>query len=120
MELGILTHLEKLDIAQNQLKGTLDPIYNLEKLEHAYLFENYLTGTLSRNIENCQNLTRLFIGHNQLEGSVPAGWKMRPLGKFGFIFIFQNKTLLSDLHLHLLFRRMVRCPLQQTHRHNSN
>jgi len=81
-ELGLLTNLITLDIAQNQLKGQLQTIYPLENLKFAYLFENSLTGTLSREIENCRNLTRLFAGHNELSGSIPSGLKMRPLGMF--------------------------------------
>jgi hypothetical protein len=92
-ELGLLTHLESLDIAQNQLKGNLEPLYTLEKLKHAFVFENMLTGTLSRNISNLQNLTKLFAGHNQLSGSLPDGLKMRTVGKLNlfetvFIILF--------------------------------
>ena len=78
-ELGLLTSLESLDIAQNQLKGNLEPLYELDKLEHAFLFENMLTGTLSHNISNLQNLTKFMAGHNQLSGSIPSNLKMRPL-----------------------------------------
>lgn len=80
-ELGLLTHLSSLDIAQNNLKGNIEPLYNLDKLKLAYLFENYLTGTISAELENCRNLTRFFAGHNQLSGSIPTNFKMRPLGK---------------------------------------
>lgn len=80
-ELGLLADLESLDIAQNQLKGRFDSIYPLEKLKFAYLFENFLTGSMSTEIENLGNLTRLFAGHNQLTGSIPRRLKMRPLGE---------------------------------------
>jgi hypothetical protein len=80
-ELSLLTQLESLDIAQNQLKGKLEPLFALEKLKHAFVFENNLTGTLSRNISNLQNLTKFFAGHNQLSGSLPSNLKMRPLGE---------------------------------------
>ena len=80
-ELGLLAELVSLDIAQNSLKGRFDSIYPLEKLKFAYLFENFLTGSISTGIENMGNLTRLFAGHNQLTGSIPRRLKMRPLGK---------------------------------------
>jgi hypothetical protein len=70
-ELGLLTHLTSLDLAQNQLKGNLEPIYNLEHLEHAYLFENYLTGTISAQLQNCKNMTRFFAGKHE-NGSASA------------------------------------------------
>jgi hypothetical protein len=55
-ELGLLSKLTSVDLAQNRLKGTLDPLYALESLKYAYVFENELTGTLSNDIENCGNL----------------------------------------------------------------
>ena len=97
-ELGLLSHLEKLDVAQNNLKGTLDPLYSLTKLKHAYLFENYLTGTLSEKLENCRNMTRLFIGHNDLTGTIPA-LDLRPLGRSSATILYCCSLLAFSLVL---------------------
>mgnify|MGYP005841702873 CR=1 FL=1 len=79
-ELGLLTQLTSVDVAQNQLKGTLESLYTLESLEHAILFENQLTGpALTEQVQKLGNLTKLMIGHNQLTGTIPSGVRMRPL-----------------------------------------
>lgn len=71
-ELGLLTNLVSLDLAQNRLKGTLDPLYKLEAIRDLYIFENQLTGPLKEEMEKCTNLTRFMAGYNQLTGHLPA------------------------------------------------
>ena len=71
-ELGLLTNVVSLDLAQNQLKGTLDPFYKLEAIRDLYIFENQLMGPLKEDIQECKNLTRFMAGHNRLTGQLPA------------------------------------------------
>ncbi|CAB9508944.1 Receptor-like [Seminavis robusta] len=71
-ELGLLTNVVSLDIAQNRLKGFLDPLYNLTAAVDIFVFENQLSGPLTRGLEQCQSLTRFMAGHNQLTGQLPA------------------------------------------------
>jgi len=71
-ELGLLTTLTTLDLAQNQLMGTLDPLYELANVKEIYIFENKLTGPIKESIQACKNLVRFMAGHNQLTGTLPA------------------------------------------------
>lgn len=71
-EIGLLTNVASLDIAQNQVKGTLDPLYKLTKAKDIFIFENQLTGSLTTGLENCRNLTRFMAGHNFLSGHLPS------------------------------------------------
>ena len=71
-ELGLLTNLVALDLAQNQLKGHLDPLYKLEDARDIFVFDNQLTGPLKKDIEACTNLTKFMAGHNALTGQLPS------------------------------------------------
>jgi hypothetical protein len=70
-ELGLLSNVEYLDIAQNQLKGSLDPLYNLTEAKDIFVFDNMLTGPLTKELESCQNLVRFMAGQNRLTGQLP-------------------------------------------------
>lgn len=82
-ELGLLTNVVSLDLAQNQLKGTLDPLYKLEAVRDVYVFENQLTGPLKEDIKACTNLTKFMAGNNALTGPLPA-LKTRSLSTYRF------------------------------------
>jgi len=71
-ELGLLTDLTTVDVAQNQIQGTLEPLYQLVNAKEIFVFDNQLTGPLTRNLEYCGNLTRFMAGFNQLTGPLPA------------------------------------------------
>jgi hypothetical protein len=70
-ELGLLSNVVNLDIAQNQLKGSLTALYNLTKAKDIFVFDNMLTGPLTKELENCQNLVRFMAGQNRLTGPLP-------------------------------------------------
>jgi Leucine-rich repeat (LRR) protein len=70
-EISLLTVLETLDLAQNQLTGFVDVFWNLPQLKTLYLFENRFMGSIGSEIGNMYNLESLYLGKNQLSGSIP-------------------------------------------------
>jgi Leucine Rich repeats (2 copies) len=71
-ELALLgSSLKNLDLAQNNISGTVDVFWQLTNLEQLYLFDNQFTGTLSSQIIALPNLERLFLGQNKMTGRIP-------------------------------------------------
>jgi hypothetical protein len=93
-ELGLLSDsLVRVDLAQNQLKGNLEPIYKLHSAKEIYIFKNELTGQLEKQLENLQSLTKFMVNENSLTGTLPA-LQMRQLGTwFCFRVGLQNMRL---------------------------
>jgi hypothetical protein len=76
--------LRVLDLAGNTLHGSIpNGLYELTLLEELILYQNNLTGTLSPNIGNWNNLTKLHLSHNLISGQIPhelhSGDISRPL-----------------------------------------
>lgn len=70
-EVSLLTELERLDLAQNQLTGFVDVFWNLPQLKTLYLHENQFMGPIGTEIGNLYNLEELYLGNNQLTGRIP-------------------------------------------------
>ena len=68
-ELGNLTNLEFLELANNNLTGPLPAILgNLTKLEYLDLYGNSLTGPIPAELGNLTKLQRLNLHSNNLTG----------------------------------------------------
>jgi Leucine-rich repeat (LRR) protein len=94
-EMKLLTSLDRIDFSENELQGTLDPLYESTELKHVYLHNNNFTGSLSELIGSMHNLTSLYLGHNQLTGQV-SRVRFRFLGLLVGLFLpakhLVNKT----------------------------
>lgn len=86
-DLGLLSDLTSLDLAENQLWGTIpSSLFHgpSSSLEYLYLHQNHLSGTLSSEIRHLSQLRRLYLGGNYFSGSLPSELGsvggVRPLG----------------------------------------
>ena len=70
-ELKILNKLTKVDMAENAITGTLDVFWDLPQLTHLYMFSNKLYGEIPSDRSAPTNLQRVYLGSNQLTGSLP-------------------------------------------------
>jgi Leucine Rich repeats (2 copies) len=70
-EISLLTELESLDLAENQLTGSLDVFWSLPRLETLYLFNNNFVGSIGTVIGTMYSLEKLYLGHNSLSGEIP-------------------------------------------------
>ena len=71
-ELGNLTQLEGLGLADNQLSGTIpSQIGSLTNLQQLYLSDNQLNGTIPSQIGNLTTAWDVELNNNQLTGSIP-------------------------------------------------
>lgn len=71
-EIGNLSNLEWLSLANLQLSGEIPPeIGNLSNLTHLYLYSNQLNGEIPPEIGNLSNLEYLDLSWNQLTGVIP-------------------------------------------------
>jgi hypothetical protein len=74
-EVGLLSRLRLLDLAENDLIGTLPTsLYTLRRLRFLYLHRNKLSGTLSdAGWASMPALERLYLGDNRFTGTLPPG-----------------------------------------------
>ena len=91
-EMRHLGRLERLDLSNNELVGTLDYIYEIKSLTELFLNNNKFTGTLSEQVGLLRNLDKLYLGHNELEGNIPISLRSsvedsKPLRKCCHLFI---------------------------------
>ncbi|XP_010253958.1 PREDICTED: leucine-rich repeat receptor protein kinase EMS1-like isoform X1 [Nelumbo nucifera] len=71
LELGSLSNLELLDLADNEFSGPLPPrLWKLKKLKTLNLSFNLLNGTLSSDVQNLEHLQKLILGSNSLSGKL--------------------------------------------------
>ena len=74
VDLGLLTGLNHLDLAENNIQSTLPAgLYNLTGLRYLYLHDNRLTGHISEDISKLSRLEKLYLGDNLLSGTFPRG-----------------------------------------------
>jgi len=70
--IGILTHLEVLNLRDNQIIGSIPPeIGELIELRQLILAHNRIQGNIPNNMSNLTNLELLQLNANRLEGKVP-------------------------------------------------
>jgi len=73
MEIGFLKGLEKLDLSENQLNGSIpSSIGHLEELEELHLNNNNLTGSIPKEVGNLVKLVSLNLGANQFFKPIPS------------------------------------------------
>ena len=70
-EIKLLNKLEKVDLAENEITGTLDSFWDLPELTHLYLFSNKFSGTIPSDRSAPSGLQRVYLGSNQLTGPLP-------------------------------------------------
>ena len=67
-----LTKLEELDLAKNELRGTIPPeLGNLSKLTLLYLYSNQLSGSIPVELSDFSKLEQLVLSWNRLGGMIP-------------------------------------------------
>ncbi|MDE2822841.1 MAG: M12 family metallo-peptidase, partial [Chloroflexota bacterium] len=72
-ELGSLTNLRWLNLANSQLSGAIPPeLGSLTNLEYLALWDNELTGEIPAELGSLTNLQSLGLGGNRLTGEIPA------------------------------------------------
>ena len=72
-ELGQLTNLTDLMLANNELTGPIPTeLSQLTNLTHLNLIKNMLTGTIPAELGQLTNLTHLSLGYNKLTGTIPT------------------------------------------------
>lgn len=105
-----LTALMYLDVAENQLTGTIPTLSDLDKLilidlknnkltgsipllptslVYVSLGQNNLSGTLPEQIKDLPNLSILDLGLNNLSGEIPAAWNS--LSKITYFYLYGNQ-----------------------------
>ena len=72
-ELGVLTHLQRLDLSRNALSGEIPAeLGNLTNLKFLYLHDNMLTGEIPAELGDLAELQFLSLNSNELSGEIPA------------------------------------------------
>ncbi|XP_050227336.1 putative receptor-like protein kinase At3g47110 isoform X2 [Mercurialis annua] len=70
--IGNLINLQRLDMWNNQLSGTVDVIGKLQKLVYSQLQENQFSGEIPNSLGNLTKLTFINLRKNNLHGSIPS------------------------------------------------
>ena len=84
-----LTHLKRVDLSHNHLKGPLPPgLGKLENLEWLYLFDNELSGPIPASWANLKSLIGLYLGRNQLTGPLPP--ELSRLENLQYLDLYHN------------------------------
>jgi len=90
--IGDLTHLQKIDIQENE-EGIAGPIPaeigNLSNLAHFRLYKNSISGSIPTEIGDLNNLELLDLRYNDLEGSIPD--EIGNLSKLSDLNLYSNK-----------------------------
>ena len=71
-ELDQLQSLRFLHLGENQLSGTIDPIWSLTGLWELDLTDNNLSGMIPSQIGQFRDLNRLRLGNNNFSGPIPV------------------------------------------------
>ena len=93
-EVGDLTHLRTLWLAENRLTGKIPELGNLASLRLLSLDHNGLTGRIPRSLGNLSRLKWLDLQHNRLTGKIPP-----ELGDIGYVNSVGWRRTLKGLSL---------------------
>lgn len=89
VELGRLSNLVRLDIANSCLSGNIPPILGtLSNLDSLFLQTNNLVGSIPPELGNLTNLKSLDLSNNRLTGIIPP--KLANLQKLELLNLFLN------------------------------
>ena len=108
-ELALLTDLRHLDLAENDISGSLDIFWTLRELRKLYLFDNQFEGRINREVSGMSNLRQLYLGHNRLTGSLPGSLfqnNLRKLRKY-CILVFLALRLSPAHTLHFFSMQVI-------------
>jgi Leucine-rich repeat (LRR) protein len=86
--LGNLTFLNTLDLANNSFSGPIPLLNKLQNLNKLALWGNHLEGVIPDGITNCSNLVELDLSENNLVGAIPP--KIGFLTKLKGILLYNN------------------------------
>ncbi|CAI9093544.1 OLC1v1029058C1 [Oldenlandia corymbosa var. corymbosa] len=83
--------LQRLDISNNQISGTIphDICFHLPYLVYLDLSNNQLTGVIPPSIPECSYLNTLSLGANELSGSIPV--EMGQLRRLKYFNVSSNR-----------------------------
>jgi Leucine-rich repeat (LRR) protein len=70
-EVALLTNLQTLNTASNQLTGSVPNVSNLINLKSLHLYENAFTGTIPESVQQLERLEVLFLSSNKFTGTIP-------------------------------------------------
>jgi len=95
-EIGLLSHLQDLDLHGNDLQGVIPHklLTGLKKLEYLRLQMNGMFGAIHKEITNMKNLKHLFLYGNYMAGTIPK--ELAQLKKLGKPSIFCCNIRLGD------------------------
>ena len=94
-ELGSLSNLESLELTQNRLSGEIPPeLGNLANLAEMYLWVNQLSGEIPPELGNLANLTQMALSANELSGEIPP--ELSSLSNLGELRL-NNNELSGDI-----------------------
>ncbi|RZC64946.1 hypothetical protein C5167_008638 [Papaver somniferum] len=90
MQIGECLSLKQLDLADNQLNGSLPTqLFELLNLTDLYLNNNTLIGTIPALIGNLNSVETLTLYHNNLHGEIPK--EIGLLGKLQNFYLYENQ-----------------------------
>ena len=84
-EIGLLTRLRSIDLSDNSIGGTLNPLlFNYKpKLESINIKHNNLGGNIPGELFKLPKLKKVILKDNKLVGTIPMGFEYSPsLGKY--------------------------------------
>ncbi|MFN0203520.1 MAG: leucine-rich repeat domain-containing protein [Bacteroidia bacterium] len=90
--------LERLDLSNNKLVGTIPNFKNLPKLRRLYLQNNRLMGPLP-DFNSLPNVTEINVANNRLNGALPS---LKKLGKLLNLNVSKNAFTFDGVEHHVL------------------
>jgi len=79
-EMRHLDSLERIDLSENNMTGSLKFLYETKSLREVYLNNNQFSGPLEEQIGLITGLEKLYLGHNELTGQIPISLRS-PVGE---------------------------------------
>jgi hypothetical protein len=85
---GHVAHIVRVDLENGNVRGTLDPLLGMRKLQHLVLRGNAVHGTLPKEMATLTDLLHLDLDNNRLTGTIPD---LRRLAKLTSLKLFSNE-----------------------------